>query len=255
MKPRYFLGCALMLWLVACQPKKEVTESATDSTSVSIPADTTTESILSDQQKAEGWVALFDGKTTTGWHFFKNKENNSWEVSDGTLHCKPFIENGTNQRSDLTTDTQYENFELTFDWKISAQGNSGIMFRVSEEYSEPYASGPEYQIIDDEGYPGDLKDVQLTGANYDMHVASAKAAKPVGEWNEGKIIVNGNHVEHWLNGTKVVEYELGSDDWNKRRKVSKWKDFPGYGLTKKGSIDLQDHGNEVWFKNILIKPL
>ncbi|WP_333820116.1 3-keto-disaccharide hydrolase [Ohtaekwangia sp.] len=255
MKLRAFIISILMLWFVACQPRKETTPPAADSTSTTVSKDTVAPGFLSEQQKAEGWVALFDGKTTTGWHFFKNKENNSWEISDGTLHCKPFIENGTNHRSDLTTDGQYENFELIFDWKISVQGNSGVMFRVSEEFDEPYASGPEYQIIDDEGYPGDLKDVQLTGANYDMHVASAKAAKPVGEWNESKLVVNGNHVEHWLNGIKVVEYELGSADWNKRRKVSKWKDFPGYGLTKKGSIDLQDHSHEVWFKNIAIKPL
>jgi hypothetical protein len=255
MKSRLSIAFAIIV-LMACQPKKQEEQSSTpDSTTTTPSSEPLGDNHVSEQQKAEGWVSLFDGITTEGWHFFKGKENSSWEVNDGTLHCKPFIENGTNHRSDLTSNEQYENFELSFDWKISAQGNSGVMFRVSEEFTEPYASGPEYQVIDDEGYPGDLKPVQLTGANYDMHVPSAKAAKPVGEWNQSKIIVNGNHVEHWLNDTKVVEYELGSEDWNKKRAESKWKDFPGYGLTKKGYIDLQDHGNEVWYKNVFIKPL
>jgi hypothetical protein len=255
MKSRLSIVFALAV-LVACQSKKQDEQpDGPTSTAADSVSETGGENHLSKAQHAEGWVSLFDGRTTEGWHFFKNKENNSWEVSEGTIHCKPFVENATNHRSDLTSNKQYENFELTFDWKISAQGNSGVMFRVSEDFDEPYASGPEYQVIDDEGYPGDLKDGQLTGANYDMHPPSAKAAKPVGEWNQSKIIVQGNHVEHWLNNTKVVEYELGSEDWNKRRAASKWKDFPGYGLTKSGYIDLQDHGNEVWYKNIFIKPL
>jgi len=130
-----------------------------------------------------------------------------------------------------------------------------VIFRSTEEFEQPYLSGPEYQIIDDKGYPGKLKDSQHTAANYDMHVATNATTKPVGEWNSSKIIVNGNHVEHWLNGTKVLEYELGSADWKKRKKDSKWNDAKGYGAAKKGHIDLQDHGSEVWFRNILIREL
>ncbi len=206
-------------------------------------------------EAAEGWYSLFDGTSMKGWRTFRNLENDSWEVMGGTLHCKPFKDDEINLRSDLVTNEQYENFELAFDWKISAKGNSGVIFRVSEEFEQPYASGPEYQIIDDEGYPGDLQPGQFTGANYDMHEPTAKASNAVGEWNASRIVVNESHVEHWLNGKMVVEYELGSDDWNQRRTNSKWKDFPGYGLTQKGHIALQDHGNEVWFRNIKIKPL
>jgi hypothetical protein len=202
-----------------------------------------------------GFVSLFDGETMSGWRFFRNAENNAWEVVDGTLHCKPFQEGVENKRGDLVTEEAYQNFELWIDWKISSQGNSGIMFRVSEEYEQPYATGPEYQIIDDLGYPGELKAENKTACNYDMHIAEPKPLKPVGEWNHTKLKVTENHVEHWLNGQKVLEYELHSEDWNARMITSKWKDFPAYGTISKGLIDLQDHGNEVWFKNIFIKIL
>jgi hypothetical protein len=197
---------------------------------------------------------LFNGKNLDGWRFFKNKENNSWEVAaDGTLHCKPF--DGNEKRANLITVDQYENFELNWEWKISAQGNSGVMFRVTEEFDEPYLSGPEYQLLDDVGYPGKIEDWQKTAADYGMHTAPDAKPKPVGEWNSSKIIVTGTHVEYWLNNIKVVEHELGSEDWKKRKASSKWNEATGYGASKKGHICLQDHGGEVWFRNIVIKPL
>jgi len=207
------------------------------------------------QETASREGIIFDGRTLNGWRIFKNKENNSWEVSDGALHCKPFSDTETNHRADLITEKQYENFELTFQFKLASQSNSGILFRVSEDYDQAYATGPEYQIIDDEGYPGELAAENTTAGNYAMHVPENKIAKPVGEWNEGKIVANGNLIEHWLNGVKVVAYELYSDDWTARRNASKWKDFPGYATVKKGHIALQDHGNEVWFRNIMITEL
>lgn len=197
---------------------------------------------------------LFNGKNLDGWRFFKNKENNSWEVAaDGSLHCKPF--DGNEKRANLITVDQYENFELNWEWKISPQGNSGVMFRVTEEFDEPYLSGPEYQLLDDVGYPGKIEDWQKTAADYGMHTAPDAKPKPVGEWNSSKIIANGNHVEYWLNATKVVEYEIGSEDWKKRKTNSKWNEAIGYGAAKKGHICLQDHGGEVWFKNISIAKL
>ncbi len=199
-------------------------------------------------------TSLFNNKNIDGWRFYKNKESNSWEVTpDGLLHCKPF--DGYEKRADLVTENEYENFELTWEWKISHQGNSGVMFGVVEIYDEPYLSGPEYQLLDDVGYPGRIEDWQKTASNYAMHVAATAKPNPAGEWNNSKLVVNNNQVEHWLNGTKVVEYELGSEDWKARKEKSKWNGMVGYGASKKGRICLQDHGGEVWFRTISILPL
>jgi hypothetical protein len=126
---------------------------------------------------------------------------------------------------------------------------------VTEENGASYESGPEYQLIDDLGYPSKLSDKQLSGSNYDMQAPSAKVAKPAGEFNHTKIVINKGHVEHWLNGTKVVEYELWSSAWENQKANSKWKDVKPYGMSKKGYIALQDHGGGIAFKNIKIKPL
>ncbi|MBN8578599.1 MAG: DUF1080 domain-containing protein [Cytophagales bacterium] len=239
---------ALLVYiLAACAPSKTDTplESAGDNT-------------LSATEIAEGWKLLFDGKSLNGWTLFKNRANNTWEVAENTLHCKALNETtgDGNERADLRTTEAFANFELVFDWKVAAEANSGVMYRVTEEFEQPYYSGPEYQLIDDVGYPGQLTELQKTGSNYDMHAAPAtKPVKPAGSWNTSKIIVNGNHVEHWLNGDKVVDYELQSEDWIAKREASKWKDAAGYGQASAGYIDLQDHGNEVWFKNIKIKTL
>jgi hypothetical protein len=208
---------------------------------------------LTDTQKAEGWKLLFDGKSTAGWQTYKNKESNSWKVEDGVLHC--VAADSADKRADLRTVNQYSNFALAFDWKIGYQGNSGVIYRATEEFDEPYLSGPEYQLLDDVGYPGEWTDKNMTAANYDMHAAENKKLNPQGEWNTSKIVVNGNHVEHWLNGGKVVEYEFGSDDWKALKDGSKWKEEAGYGMASTGYIDLQDHGGEVWFRNIMIKEL
>lgn len=199
------------------------------------------------------WISLFDGETMNGWRAYQNKEIDSWDIQDGALHCKSFDD--AKLRADLVSNEQYENFELMVEWKISHQGNSGIIYRASETLKDPYLTGPEYQVLDDQNYPGETLPTRMTGANYDMHAPSVKNLKPVGEWNETKIVVNGNHVEHWLNGDKVVEYELQSEDWKARKEASKWKDTEGYGMESKGHIDLQDHGNEVWFRNIRIRKL
>ena len=254
---KHIFVLVLLASVFACQPKKTETteESTTDSTEVTLTPVDTTANRLSAEQKTAGWILLFDGQSKTGWRVFKNKENNSWEVVDGTLHCKPFDDNGTNLRADLITENQYDNFELAFDFKISKQGNSGVIFRASEAHDEPYATGPEYQVLDDGGYPGEVKETNFTAGAYDMYAAKNKKLNPPGEWNSGKIVANGNHIEHWLNGEKVVEYEMNSPEWKKIRDASKWKDFPAFATVAKGHVDLQDHGNEVWYKNIMIKPL
>lgn len=235
----------LVMLLFACDSRKNS------------PAETTTrstENVLTETQTNEGWVLLFNGENLDGWRTFKNRQADSWEVVDGLLHCKPF--DSAEHRADLITLATYDNFELAFEWKISYQGNSGVMFHVSEEFDQPYFSGPEYQLIDDIGYPGVLAETQRTAANYDMHVpAEETKPNPAGQWNYSRLVVDGNKVVHWLNGEKVVDYELHSDDWLARKNGSKWKDVAGYGMSTSGHIALQDHGMEVWYRNVMIKPL
>jgi hypothetical protein len=174
-------------------------------------------------------------------------------VENGTLHCNGHKKDAAH--TDLITDKQYKNFVLSLQWKISPASNSGIMFHVSEKYPHTYLSGPEYQIVDDKGWPGKLEPWQHTGCNYAMQVPDTIPTNPVGEWNTSKIVVNGSHVEHWLNGTKLLEYELWSPEWEKQKAARKWKDAPGYGMSKTGHIALQYHGGDVWFRNIKLKTL
>lgn len=252
-----FLTSLLAIAVLASCSNKE--KKAEDVPTTIQSADTPPAAVLTDAQKAEGWQLLFDGVSTAGWQIFKGQENNTWEVVDGTLHCKALQEGVVgvgDKRSDIMTTEEFDNFELAFDWKIASQSNSGVMYRVTEEFEQPYFTGPEYQLVDDNNYPGgQLTDLQKTGACYDMYAASNPVVSPVGEWNTSRIVAKGAHIEHWLNGAKVVEYEIGSPDWNKRRDASKWKDVKGYGVPKKGHIDFQDHGHEVWFRNIMIRTL
>jgi len=208
---------------------------------------------LTEAEKKEGYKLLFDGKTLKGWRTYQNKKSDSWSANNGTLYCKGSLE--SKDRADIITLDQFENFDLSLDWKISPKGNSGIIYMATEEYHESYLSGPEYQIIDDKNFPEKLEDWQKTASNYAMNPAPLAVPNPIGEWNHTRIVVNKGHVEHWLNGKKVVEYELWSDEWKMNKEKGKWKDAAGYGLSKKGHVALQNHGSEAWFKNIKIKEL
>ncbi|MDB5155117.1 MAG: hypothetical protein JWR54_3868, partial [Mucilaginibacter sp.] len=159
---------------------------------------------------------------------------------------------------DIVSNKKFANFELKWEWKVDKGSNSGVMYHVLEgaKYHSPYETGPEYQVIDDIGFPEKLEDWQKAGADYAMTVANdQKILKPVGEWNTSKIIFNHGHVEHWLNGKKIVEFEAWSADWNKKRTEGKWKDYPDYGKAKTGEIALQDHGDKAYYKHIMIKEL
>jgi hypothetical protein len=209
---------------------------------------------LTPKEKKEGWKLLFDGQTMNGWRPYLHNKTATWVVQDGTLKG---LGKGSDSTGYIISEDQFENFELKVEWKIASRGNSGILYMVVEDpaYKTPYETGPEFQLIDDLGWPDPLEEWQLTGANYGMHVAKNKELKPVGEWNTAAIIVINGHVEHWLNGTKIVEYELWTDEWKTLVSSGKWKDYPAYGLSRKGHLVLQDHGSNVWFKNVKIREL
>ena len=203
------------------------------------------------------WISLFDGKTLRGWHGFnKTGAISNWMIEDGAMVCLGAAADA--HGGDIVTDEGYENFELKWEWKISTGGNSGVMYHVAEgeKYKAPYETGPEYQVIDDIGFPEKLEEWQKTGADYAMTVPNEKKnLKPVGKWNTSKIIFNKGHVEHWLNGKMIVSFQAWDAAWTKEKQEGKWKDYPDYGMAKKGSIALQDHGHKAYFKNIMIKVL
>lgn len=205
-----------------------------------------------------GWISLFDGKSLAGWHGFNKKGEvvKNWEIEDGALVCLGAAKDA--HGGDLASDGQYGDFELTWDWKADKGSNSGMMYHVVEDpkYKAPYESGPEYQMIDDIGFPQKLEEWQKTGADYAMTPAAAnKKLKPIGEWNSSRIVFRNGHVEHWLNGEKIVEFQAWTDEWNKKRTTGKWKDYPDYGKARTGALALQDHGNKMYFKNIRIHTL
>ncbi|MEL7531659.1 MAG: DUF1080 domain-containing protein [Bacteroidota bacterium] len=208
---------------------------------------------LTEAEKEAGWQLLFNGKNMEGWHTYGLQIVHGWEIADDAMHAM-----GAEDGGDIVSDATYSDFELSLEWKVSTKANSGIFFRVVEDtaaFKTVYATGPEYQLLDDASYEGEVEEMQKTGSNYAMHAVSNRPAKAAGEWNHSRMLVQGLHVEHWLNGEKIVEYELQSSDWTERMQNSKWKDYPAYGLAREGKIALQDHGAQTSFRNVKIRPL
>ena len=228
--------------------------ATTDSASNDSTKNDTTNKMTSSKETE---VSLFDGKSLNGWHGYnKTGEVKNWEIEDGALVCLGAAKGDSG--GDIVTDKEYGNFELSWDWKITKGGNSGVIYHVVEnaKYKAPWETGPEYQMIDDNGWETKLEDWQKTGADYAMAVPNnLKIAKPIGEWNSSKIVFNNGHVEHWLNGEKVVEFQAGNHEWSNAKANGKWKDYPDYGVANKGRIALQDHGHKAYFKNIIIREL
>ena len=209
------------------------------------PADNT----LTEAEQKAGWKLLFDGKTTTGWRCWKkDKISDGWQVIDGVLAR---VKAG----GDIITVDQYENFDLQVDWKMAPAGNSGIMYLVQETGHAPYETGPEYQLLDDAHHKVAPTDLTASGACYALYPPAKGACHPVGEWNHTRILFDHRKVEHWLNGEKIVECEVGSTDWNDKVAKSKFKAWPDFAKAAKGHIDLQDHGGQVEFKNIKIRVI
>jgi hypothetical protein len=210
--------------------------------------------VLTAKEKADGWVLLFDGITTKGWHGYNQASMpEGWAVKDAAL-------TRVGKTTDISSDKEYSNFDFRFDWKIAEGGNSGVMYHVVEspKYKASFFTGPEYQLLDNLRHP-DAKagknGNRSAGSDYDLYPPVADVTKPAGQWNESRIVIAGSHVEHWMNGKKLLEYELWTDAWKADVAASKFKAWPDYGLAKRGHLVLQEHEAEIAFRNLKIKEL
>ena len=202
---------------------------------------------LTAAERAAGWTLLFDGKSTAGWRAFKQAvPGPGWKAADGILSPEPKVAH------DLVTKADYENFDLTFDWRIGPKGNSGVMFHVIEVGDETYQSGPEYQLLDNSRGERPL---ERAGGLYALVAPTMDVTRPVGEFNHGRLLVDHGRVQHWLNGAMVAQYEIGSADFNARVAASKFTRWPQFATGKTGAIALQCHGDDVAFQNLKIRKL
>jgi hypothetical protein len=225
---------------LACStPAPEATGQETDPPPNTLTAD----------EEAQGFRLLFDGATTEGWRTYRGgAPPQGWEVVDGEL-------TRVGPGGDIVTTEPFDDFELRLEWRLTPGGNSGILYRVTEEGEETYHTGPEMQVLDDAAHADGASRLTSAGSNYALHAAPAGVVRPVGEWNEVRLVVDSAHVEHWLNGTKMVEYELWTDEWEGLVAASKFAEWPPYGRARRGHIALQDHGDEVAYRSIRIRSL
>lgn len=251
MKNKIAWALALPFLILACSPEKtEVEEEIVEE--IVLP-----DNSLTEDEKALGWMLLFDGEDPAGWRAFNGTDfPEGWIVEDGALKA---LGTGGDIGGDIVfAPMDFEQFELEFTWKIAPGGNSGVFYHVVEDpkYKAPYETGPEYQVIDQLGFESPLEDWQSIASDYAMYPGDVEGVvKSAGEWNVSKIIFRNDGASYWLNGKKTLEFVPYSEDWTARRNSGKWDDFPDYAIAKIGLISLQDHGSEAWFKNIKIRPL
>lgn len=245
---RSFLSLATAAGLLAAcsAPKSEET--------------TAEDSVVVAEAPGEEWIPLFDGQTLNGWSKYGGGEaGKAWKVEDGELYLDAANKDGwqTGDGGDIVTNEEFENFHFKYEWKIAPNGNSGVIFLVHEspEYPYPWHTGPEMQVLDNNGHP-DAKIVShRAGDLYDLIVSSQETVKPAGEWNQAEIIVNAGKLDLVLNGVVVVSTTLWTPEWEALIAESKFKEMPGFGKYKKGKIALQDHGDVVHYRNLVIKKL
>jgi hypothetical protein len=238
------LGCLLGFGV----PREAIAEDQADDQPVNT---------LTAEEKAAGFKLLFDGKTTAGWRGYKMKEMPpGWQVKDGILTrvAGGAGGKGAGGGDDIVTKDQYDNFELRLQWRVGKGVNSGILYRVTEDAVTSWHVAPEMQVLDNAGW-GEKETRHHAGALYDLYAPAKDVTRKPGEWNDVKLIAAGNHIEHWLNGAKVVECELFSDDWNERVAKSKFKDKSAFAKAKKGHICLQDHSGRIEYRNIRLRVI
>jgi hypothetical protein len=243
---------ALATMLGACnQAPPAAPADATDAATSTPPATETPAAPATADADETGFAPLFDGTTLKGWHLYRKPGApiTGWDVADGSI-----VRTGAG--GDLISDQQYGDFDLRFDWKIGEAGNSGVFYRATEDEDAVYWTGIEYQVLDNDRHPdGKNGPDRHAGAVYGLYPPNGAQTRPVGEWNQGRIVARGDHVEHWLNGTKVAEYTLWSPEWKALVASTKFKDWSKFGEAKRGYIGLQDHGDPVSYRNIRIREL
>lgn len=198
------------------------------------------------------WTVLFDGKSTDAWRGYKRDSfpEKGWAIDNGALKT---VVGG--DRVDLITREKYKDFELELEWRVSPGGNSGIIYLVTEDQSETYQTGPEMQVLDDEKHRDGKNSLTSAGSLYALIAPGNKKLQPVGGWNKARLVIRNGKVEHWLNGAKLLEYDLGSQSLNGLIAQSKFKDMPRFAQNREGHIALQHHGEEVWYRNIRVRRL
>jgi len=210
---------------------------------------------LADSEKKKGWELLFNGTTPDGWHGYNlTGFPDCWTIQDGAF---TMTTEGMAESQDIITNKKYRSFAFSAEYKLTKSANSGIIFQIAEDkkYKFPYETGPEFQIIDQDNWPDKLEDWQWCGANYAMYPPMAKPYKPLGEWNQILLVVDGNNVTQIINGVIVVKYIKNSEEWTKLRNSGKWTAFPDWGKFDEGYISLQNHGTKAWYRNIKLKEL
>ena len=212
---------------------------------------------LSDEEKNAGWRLLFDGRTTAGWRGYRSKTMPaSWKVEKGSLLSRP--QEGES-RGDIITVEQFDNFELVLEWKMTKGNNSGVIYRATEEHANVWESGPEVQILDNAGHLDGLNRLASAGACYAVFAPARDLTRPLGQWNQTRIVARGKHVEHWLNGEKLLEYDIDSKRWQAHVKTSKFFQTAygrgNWGRAPKGYIGLQDYGGAIEFRNIKLRTI
>lgn len=216
---------------------------------------------LSEEQKADGWQLLFDGQSTKGWHKYGGKPvGTAWKIADGALYLDTTVKENWQIKDggDIITDEEFENFHFKMEWKIAKDGNSGIIFYIHEDtakYQWPWMTGPEMQVLDNDGHADGKIPKHRAGNLYDLIASTKETVKQPGEWNLAEIKCLNGKLDLILNGESQVSTTMWDDNWKKLVAGSKFKTMPDFGTYKKGKIGLQDHGNTVWFRNVMIKKL
>lgn len=257
---RLFAIFASSLFLLSCQSTSTITKGKDSAMNRSSEESNEGANKLTRQEKQEGWQLLYDGKTTKGWHVYMNKTDGSaWKSVNGALTLDPSQkQNGkVVGGGDIVTDAVYENFHFSVEWKVAQKGNSGIIFLVQEDkkYEYPWLTGPEMQVLDNAGHPDARITTHRAGDLYDMISCSRETVTPFGNWNKAEVRYENGKLDLFLNGEKVVSTTMHDDNWKRMVAASKFKNMPDFGKFTNGRIALQDHGDQVWFRNVKIRKL